>query len=60
MPLAPRLHERRYRRRTAAARVMTAEEHVERVGGLPEIEEIVACSLCDETRVQPLFVARSR
>ncbi|HEX8083232.1 MAG TPA: class I SAM-dependent methyltransferase [Solirubrobacteraceae bacterium] len=40
---------------------MTAEEHVERnVGALKDIEEVIACSLCGERRVQPLFVARSR
>ena len=59
MPLMPWFHERRWRRRLAAAPVMTAEQHVERVGGLKDIEEVIACSLCDETRVQPLFVARS-
>jgi SAM-dependent methyltransferase len=60
MPGVPRFHERRWRRRLAAAPVMSAEEHVERAGGLKEIEEVIACSLCDERRVQPLFVARSR
>jgi SAM-dependent methyltransferase len=61
MPLMPWFHERRWRRRLAAAPVMTAEEHVARIpGGLKDIEEIIPCSLCDETRVQPLFVARSR
>jgi SAM-dependent methyltransferase len=41
--------------------VISAEEHVARnAGGLKDIEEVVACSLCDERRVQPLFVARSR
>ena len=61
MPFVPWFHERRWRRRLAAAPVMTAEEHVARLrGGLKDIEEVVACSLCDETRVQPLFVARSR
>ena len=38
----------------------SASEHVERVGGLKEIEEVVACSLCDERRVQPLFTPRGR
>ncbi len=60
MPLAPWLHERRFRRRIAAAPVITAEQHVERVRGLKEIEEVVACSLCDEPRMQPLYVARSK
>ena len=60
-PGAPALHERRWRRTLETAPVMTAEEHVERnVGGLKDIEEVIACSLCDETRVQPLFVAESR
>ena len=60
LPLAPQVLERRWRRRLAAAPVMTAEEHVERVGGLGEIEEVVACSLCDERRVQPLFAPQAR
>ena len=55
------MHELRWRRLLSRAPVMTAEEHVEtNVGGLSDIEEIVACSLCGETRVQPLFRPRSR
>jgi SAM-dependent methyltransferase len=34
---------------------MTAEAHVAKIGGLKDIEEVIACSLCDEKRVQPLF-----
>jgi SAM-dependent methyltransferase len=60
MPLVPRLHERRWRRLIETAPVMTAAEHVERAGGLEDIEEVIACSLCDERRVQPLFVPGSR
>jgi SAM-dependent methyltransferase len=60
MPLVPRLHERRWRRLIASRPVVTAEEHVAAIGGTKDIEEVIACSLCDERRVQPLFVARSR
>jgi SAM-dependent methyltransferase len=60
MPGVPRLHERRWRRLLETTPVISAEEHVANVGGLKDIEEVIGCSLCDERRVQPLFVARSR
>jgi len=60
MPGVPRVHERRWRRRLATAPVITAQEHVERIGGMKDIEEVITCSLCDEAKVQPLFAARSR
>ncbi|HEX8122059.1 MAG TPA: class I SAM-dependent methyltransferase [Solirubrobacteraceae bacterium] len=60
IPGAPRLHERRWRKTLDDAPVVTAEEHVASVGGLKDIEEIVACSLCGETRVQPLLHPRDR
>ncbi|HEX2085643.1 MAG TPA: class I SAM-dependent methyltransferase [Solirubrobacteraceae bacterium] len=60
LPGVPAWHERRWRRLIERTPVITAEEHVERAGGLKEIEEVVACDLCDETRVQPLFRPESR
>ncbi len=61
LPGAAALHERRWQRLIATAPVMAGEEHVERnVGGLKEIEEVIACSLCDEPRVQPLFHPKDR
>ncbi len=61
LPGAAALHERRWQRLIKTAPVMTAEEHVARnVGGLKEIEEVIACSLCGETKVQPLFKPADR
>ena len=60
LPGAPRVHEARWRRTIARTPAVPASEHVAAVGGLKEIEEIVACSLCGETRVQPLFHPRSK
>ena len=60
LPGAPSRYERRWQRRIESAPVIPASEHVERVGGPKEIEEIVACSLCGETRVQPLLHPTSR
>jgi SAM-dependent methyltransferase len=60
IPGAPALLEARWRLTLRRAPVVSAEEHVERIGGLSEIEEIVACSLCDERRVQPLLHPKDR
>ncbi|HEV2813666.1 MAG TPA: class I SAM-dependent methyltransferase [Solirubrobacteraceae bacterium] len=59
VPGAPWLHERRWRRRLEAAPVITNEEHAAQVG-LKDIEEVIGCSLCGETRVQPLMRPRDR
>jgi SAM-dependent methyltransferase len=59
MPAAAAVHEARWRWRLWRAPVMTAREHAERVG-VREIEEVIGCSLCGETRMQPLFTPEGR
>jgi SAM-dependent methyltransferase len=54
LPGAARLHERRWRRRVRRAPVVDVAEHAAAVG-VGEIEQPVACSLCDGRRVQPLL-----
>jgi SAM-dependent methyltransferase len=56
LPGAARLHELRWRRRLRRARTVDFAEHAASVG-VGEIEEPVACSLCDGRRVQPLLRA---
>jgi SAM-dependent methyltransferase len=58
-PGAGRLHELRWERLTARAPVVTQEEHAAKVG-VGEIEEMIACDLCGEQRIQPLFRVESR
>jgi len=53
-PLAATAHELRWRWRLARAPTLTGEEHAAQVG-LRDIEEVIGCSLCGETRMQPLF-----
>jgi SAM-dependent methyltransferase len=56
LPGAAWLHELRWRRRLRRAPVVDFAEHAASVG-VGEIEEPVACSLCDGRRVQPLLRA---
>jgi SAM-dependent methyltransferase len=56
LPGAARLHELRWRRRLKRAPVVGFAEHARSVG-VGEIEEPVACSVCDGRRVQPLLRA---
>jgi SAM-dependent methyltransferase len=60
IPGAPAVHEARWRLLLKRTPVISAEEHVAKEGGLSEIEEIVACSVCDETRVQPILHPKDR
>jgi SAM-dependent methyltransferase len=54
LPGAPTYHERRFARRVARAPVMTGEQHAASVG-MRELEQVIACTLCGEPRMQPLF-----
>jgi SAM-dependent methyltransferase len=59
MPAAAGIHEARWRWRLSRAPVMTAAEHAERVG-VRDIEEVIGCSLCGETKLQPLFTPEGK
>jgi SAM-dependent methyltransferase len=59
MPAAAAVHEARWRLRLRRAPVMSAAEHAARVG-VRDIEEVIGCSLCGETRVQPLFTPEGK
>ena len=59
VPAAAAVHEASWRWRLWRAPVMTNREHAERVG-VRDIEEVIGCSLCGETRVQPLFTPEGR
>ena len=59
MPAAAAVHEARWRWRLWRAPVMTAREHAERVG-VREIEVVFGCSLCGDTRLQPLFTPEGK
>jgi len=56
LPGAARLHELRWRRRLRRAPTVDFAEHAAQIG-VGEIEEPVACSLCDGRLVQPLLRA---
>ncbi len=59
MPAAAAFHEARWRWRLLRAPKMTAAEHAERVG-VRDIEEVIACSLCGDDTVQPLFTPEGK
>jgi SAM-dependent methyltransferase len=54
LPGAARLHELRWRRLLRRAPVVDFAEHAAGVG-VDEIEQPIACSICDGRRVQPLL-----
>jgi SAM-dependent methyltransferase len=59
VPGVARLYERRWRRRVARTPAISVEEHV-RDTGVGEIEEPLACTLCGEALLQPLFTPSDR
>jgi 2-polyprenyl-3-methyl-5-hydroxy-6-metoxy-1,4-benzoquinol methylase len=59
VPAAAAVHEARWRWRLWRAPVMTAAEHAARVG-VKDIEEVIGCSLCGDTNMQPLFTPEGR
>jgi SAM-dependent methyltransferase len=59
LPGAARFHKARWAWTLRRAPVVTGDEHAARTG-LKEIEEIVACDLCGQTRFQPLFHPKRR
>jgi 2-polyprenyl-3-methyl-5-hydroxy-6-metoxy-1,4-benzoquinol methylase len=54
IPGAAALYERRWQRKVRRTPAISPTEHLRRTG-IREIEEIVSCSLCGESRFQPLF-----
>jgi 2-polyprenyl-3-methyl-5-hydroxy-6-metoxy-1,4-benzoquinol methylase len=59
VPAAAFVHEARWRWRLFRAPVITGAEHAARVG-VKDIEEVIGCSLCGETKMQPLFTPEGR
>jgi 2-polyprenyl-3-methyl-5-hydroxy-6-metoxy-1,4-benzoquinol methylase len=59
LPGAARFYEARWAWMLRRAPIVTGAEHAARTG-LKDIEEIVACDLCGQTRCQPLFHPKRR